>query len=776
MSGFLTKIAHSNRVSMGPKDIKPLADLISAEKRAVEAVQRMSTERTKASFALREWGNAEGNDLGDVLTKMAMLFDYLSGAENTFAEHDNTFRMHFKSIRTKEEHLASLKRSKDKLQSNIESQDKKVSKMKEENKDLPAATTKLLEMRQEMVGLENTVINEETKLSDFKRSTTREAMSLKLGAILELAEKTVIIGEIGKLIIDEIPTERTEPGMPRAHYQGYDRTDEHMHEALRCLGEVVFNPTPLSPGPDQPGTGGEERRDSEWGGGAGGAYNQDSYHQQYADQHQQYADQHQQYPDQHQQYGDHQQNYGGHQQQYGQYEETLEERGGFREDAYQRDGAGGGYQNGEHSGLHVNTDYAEGAGGAGMLPAIQATSPLGMTEEEGREIRNETYAEASARIGGPAGGQDSSIVNNRSSLAYMDDDEALEREQEEQRQREEEWAKIQQSPRSPTMEEKAHFALPVLPEAERNAPYPQEKSATSPTSPSAYSAAETTAPAPAPVESSPAPTSSNFYSNAYDNQVSPLTTSASNMSLNNNTANSGISGAFVPTRNARPIHIRGDSALGSKHGDVYVPNTNGAQSGLPPGAGPGPFPSAGTSGYNSRGGGGDASSINSGRITAGAFRRQPPQSQFSLPPVTMDDGRYPSEANRIRDQYYASNVPLPANSANGGAGVGAEEAPRFDTSPLQVQQKRMAPTRSGSVPVPASDAESYGYPRQRPSMGSINDGWRSGEQQQQQQQQQPQDAQYASHAPPSYASGPVSPPSSNAGPGFGSSQFVTRLD
>lgn len=55
-------------------------------------------------------------------------------------------------------------------------------------------------------------------LGDFKRTTTREAMSLKLGALLELAEKTVVVGELGKLMLDEIPTERTEPGAPRAAY------------------------------------------------------------------------------------------------------------------------------------------------------------------------------------------------------------------------------------------------------------------------------------------------------------------------------------------------------------------------------------------------------------------------------------------------------------------------------------------------------------------------------------------------------------------------------
>lgn len=35
--------------------------------------------------------------------------------------------------------------------------------MKEENKDLPSALQRLAEMRQEMIGMENSVLNEETR-------------------------------------------------------------------------------------------------------------------------------------------------------------------------------------------------------------------------------------------------------------------------------------------------------------------------------------------------------------------------------------------------------------------------------------------------------------------------------------------------------------------------------------------------------------------------------------------------------------------------------------
>lgn len=43
---------------------------------------------------------------------------------------------------------------------------------------------------------------------------------MQLGALLELGEKIVIVGELGKLLLDEIPVMPTEPGVPRAYYDG----------------------------------------------------------------------------------------------------------------------------------------------------------------------------------------------------------------------------------------------------------------------------------------------------------------------------------------------------------------------------------------------------------------------------------------------------------------------------------------------------------------------------------------------------------------------------
>ncbi|GAA5934116.1 uncharacterized protein JCM15063_000559 [Sporobolomyces koalae] len=244
MSGFFTKIAHSPHVNLG--DFKQLHEVLTSERRTIDSTQKLAGDQARASNAIRDWGNLEGDDLGDVLAKVAHLYDYQAQAELAYAEHCTQYRLKFKEIRTMEENLSSLRRSRDQQGGKIDAQERKVAKMKEEHKDLPAAKQRLRELRDEMIGLENSVLTEDSRLGDFKRSAIREGLSLKLGALLELSEKTTIIAELGKLMVDELPIERTQPGEPRPHYEGYERTSYLLQEAQRCLQGVTFNPAPIS--------------------------------------------------------------------------------------------------------------------------------------------------------------------------------------------------------------------------------------------------------------------------------------------------------------------------------------------------------------------------------------------------------------------------------------------------------------------------------------------------------------------------------------------------
>lgn len=60
-------------------------------------------------------------------------------------------------------------------------------------------------------------------------------MSYKFGGLEELGEKMCIIGELGKLLLEEIPLEETPPGYDRAPYNAYEKTENTTKEAIKCV-------------------------------------------------------------------------------------------------------------------------------------------------------------------------------------------------------------------------------------------------------------------------------------------------------------------------------------------------------------------------------------------------------------------------------------------------------------------------------------------------------------------------------------------------------------
>lgn len=182
-----------------------------------------------------------------------------------------------------------------------------------------------------------------------------------------------------------------------------------------------------------------------------------------------------------------------------------------------------------------------------------------------------------------------------------------------------------------------------------------------------------------------------------------------------------------------PALVRGESALGSKYGDVYVSSDNTPApvvgSGIVGTGGGGGF-----SGYNSRLNG-DSSSTGGGdrKINAGAFRRggaapspaigagsSAGRFQSSIGSGSNSNSNSPSQSDAIRDLYRANSGGIQSvNSPNIGVGVedsrrgsgegsrrvsGEEDSsrnagPRFDLSPLIVKREReTANKRSSTLP------------------------------------------------------------------------------
>ncbi|KAG6878967.1 hypothetical protein C0992_006261 [Termitomyces sp. T32_za158] len=246
-----TKLAHNSTIpALGANsDLRPLQDLILAEKQVLNSLQKLSSDLAKNAEALRVWGSGEGDDLGDILGASATLLALWATSISQFSAHEHPMRDNLKAIRTREENLDDLKRRRKSVGAKAEAAERKLSKMAPENKNLLAQTDSLNALRAEIRSMDSEIMTEEAALGDFKRTMTRTWMGLKFGALLECSEKGTIAAEYGKLIIGEIVEEQTQPGMSRSLYYGRQKTEQLLSEAHRCIDEVRLSTVPVNPNP-----------------------------------------------------------------------------------------------------------------------------------------------------------------------------------------------------------------------------------------------------------------------------------------------------------------------------------------------------------------------------------------------------------------------------------------------------------------------------------------------------------------------------------------------
>ncbi|WVR09377.1 hypothetical protein IAU60_006444 [Kwoniella sp. DSM 27419] len=239
--------AHNSLLpGLGNKDLRALQDIITAEKGVMQGSEKLAM----AASTLPAYGIQEGPDLQDILSQSSTLLSQLTTALNVFASHQGNMRTCYKRIREREEQLMDLRSRRRTTGSKADNAERKLAKMGPENKQLPQQTELLERLRGEMRSMDQDILTEETKIGDFKRQVIKEALSLKFGGLEELGEKMCIVGELGKLMLEEVPLEETPIGYGRAPYTGYDKTESAVNEATRCFH--ASNSAPKAPGLPQP--------------------------------------------------------------------------------------------------------------------------------------------------------------------------------------------------------------------------------------------------------------------------------------------------------------------------------------------------------------------------------------------------------------------------------------------------------------------------------------------------------------------------------------------
>ncbi|KAJ9120251.1 hypothetical protein QFC22_003151 [Naganishia vaughanmartiniae] len=234
---------------IGNSELRQLQDLIHSEKAVLQSVDRTAAEIAKAQQCLSLWGQTEGSDLADITTHASLILSHLPTGYSKFSVHQADQRAIWKSVRTREEELDDLQKRRRNTYTRAEKEEKKLAKMNQENKNLHSQTELLSSLRDQIRHMDTDIVTEEAKIGDFKRRATKEALGIKFNGLLELAEHLTIVGELGKLLIEEIPLEETPPGYGRAPYTSYATTERLSTEAAKCISQVVFHPPQVAARP-----------------------------------------------------------------------------------------------------------------------------------------------------------------------------------------------------------------------------------------------------------------------------------------------------------------------------------------------------------------------------------------------------------------------------------------------------------------------------------------------------------------------------------------------
>ncbi|KAJ4469888.1 hypothetical protein J3R30DRAFT_3546850 [Lentinula aciculospora] len=252
-----TKLAHSTTLPvLGNRELKPLQDLIIAEKTVLVSLQKLSSDLSKASDTLKIWASNEEEELEDILGASSKLLNQFSVALYQYSSYQHPMREHMKAVRDREEVLEELKRRRRALLTRSETLNRKVSKLSSANrsgkpKNLAGQTDLANQTRKQIDAMNEDIINEEAALRDFKRRKARAWMEIKFGGLLECCEKGSVACDFGKLIINEISDKHSQPGLPSLPYTKQAKIQSVLQAALQRGDAVAFTSFSLESNPKE---------------------------------------------------------------------------------------------------------------------------------------------------------------------------------------------------------------------------------------------------------------------------------------------------------------------------------------------------------------------------------------------------------------------------------------------------------------------------------------------------------------------------------------------
>lgn len=211
----------SLRGSIQPELSKRLYRVIKSSNNLVSAHENAGRERTNIATQLSEWGESTGDDgVSDISDKVGVILSELGDVEDGYAHNLEDSRAVLKHIRNTERSVQPSRDSKAKIADEIQKL-----KLKEPQ------STRLVVLEQELVRAEAENLVAEAQLTNVTRQKMKEAYAAEFAAVIERAEKQIILAKHGRRLLTLLDDNPITPGDVRQGYDGAGAARQVLNDA-----------------------------------------------------------------------------------------------------------------------------------------------------------------------------------------------------------------------------------------------------------------------------------------------------------------------------------------------------------------------------------------------------------------------------------------------------------------------------------------------------------------------------------------------------------------
>ncbi|KAI0146659.1 Eisosome component PIL1-domain-containing protein [Pestalotiopsis sp. NC0098] len=211
----------SLRGNLQPELSRKLYKLIKSTNNLITAHDTAAKERNTIATQLSEWGEqTQDEGVSDISDKVGVILSELGAQEDNYAQNLEESRGVLKAIRNTEKSVQPSRDNKAKIADEIQKL-----KMKEPQ------STRLVVLEQELVRAEAENLVAEAQLSNVTRQKIKEAYDTEFAAVIERAERQIILAKHGRRLLSLLDDTPMTPGDAQREYSNGGEARQILNDA-----------------------------------------------------------------------------------------------------------------------------------------------------------------------------------------------------------------------------------------------------------------------------------------------------------------------------------------------------------------------------------------------------------------------------------------------------------------------------------------------------------------------------------------------------------------